>query len=310
MKNFTCLFLFLTLFISSCEKTEDFNDSEDLSFQLIENHKEIKGKVFSVTANENCGKIYVSARIDGVDGQYANVFFTLLSNGELESVKYNADLPAGQNLFYTQAIEPKKSFSIEDFKYDRQSQTASFKFKGKVFGHTNAKAEMQIEGSVHAKDIESLKCDAIIFDIRTTDPKFNFFSITSSTSKTHFVDKDGFYDYYYKSLSNSGQHLRLRLEKGIANYLDQEIELDEENKKNWVEYMEYTGPFVVNLNVNIIPSEWKKYKVKGKIQSLKKHSNPPDVFGKYFEGYMVLDIYDKEKIIVENAVLPFEVKDI
>ena len=306
MKNFTCLFLFLSLFISSCEKTEHINDSEDLSFQLIENHKEIKGKVSFNGGNENCGKIYVSAKIEAAEGKYAEISFTLLSNGELVSVKYNTNASTGHSVFYSQTIEPKKSFSIEDFKYDPQNQTVSFKFKGKIFEFPNAKSEREIEGSIQSKEIGSVGCEALIFDIRTTNPKFQFFSTTSSSSKSLSNVTNEYYEYRYNTFSNAGQHLVLRLENGISSYLGKEIDLDEENQKDWVEYMEYIGPFTANYNYHIIPEEWKKFKVKGKIQSLKKHSNPPESFGTYYEGYMVLDIYDKEKLIVENAILPFE----
>lgn len=309
MKNFTflSLFLCLSLFFTSCKKTEENIDSEDLSFQLIENHKEIKGKVSFNGGNENCGKIYVSAQIEASEGKYAEITFTLLSNGELVSVKYNTNTPTGHGVFYSQTIEPKKSFSIEDFKYDPQNQTVSFKFKGKVFEFPNAKSEREIEGSIQAKEIGSVGCEALIFDIRTTDPKFQFFSTISSSGKSLSNVTNEYYDYRYNTFSNSGQHLVLKLENGISSYLGQEIDLDEVNQKNWVEYMEYIGPFTANYNYSINPEEWKKFKVKGKIQSLKKHSNPPESFGTYYEGFMVLDIYDKEKLIVENAVLPFEV---
>src|SRR5690606_35918348 len=162
------------------------------------------------------------------------------------------------------------------------------------------------EGSIQAKEIGSVGCEALMFEVRTTNPKFQFFSTKSSSSKSLSNVTNEYYEYRYNTLSNSSQHLALRLENSISTYLAQEIDLDEENQKNWVEYMEYIGPFTANYNYSIIPEEWKKFKVKGKIQSLKKHSNPPESFGTYYEGYMVLDIYDKEKLIVENAVLPFE----
>jgi len=46
MKNFTCLFLFLTLFISSCEKTEDINDS----------NVQLKEKLFQLPRMKIAGK--------------------------------------------------------------------------------------------------------------------------------------------------------------------------------------------------------------------------------------------------------------
>lgn len=304
MNRFHLLVLFIFIALTGCKKADEIEDPKDSSFSISENNSELKGKINYAIGNENCGKLYVSAEVFTNDGRNSKVSFTLLTNGSLVSLSYGTKSTGINNSYNTPVHQPEKTFEITDFDYNKTLQTVSFNFKGEVAEFNNPNNKKLLNGSINIDSVSSVPCKSLIFEVRTVDPKFRFYSMGSGNSATKYNDRDEYYDFKFSASSNSGQWLVLNLEKNLSNYTQKETILDKSRGLNYVDYYEYIGPLIYDDYLIFNQKDWTKYETKGVMKDL--HETKGDMYQySYYTGNILLSIYKDGKLVKENVVLPF-----
>lgn len=305
MKKYLLLLLFFCpLLIVSCKKSEEINPLSNMSIVFSDNNHPVRGKVKYDYNLDNCGQINLITSVKESDGTYSQLKLTLLSNGALAKVQYFKQNSSADGNYFAPHLQPEKSFQIADFKYEKAGGRLSFSFRGKVY--KNNEQERVLTGKVDLHTIKYAPCEALILDVMTVKPAFNFFSMySSSTKSTVNPDRSDQYNYYtYVAHSNSGQFISLKLESDISKLVGQEIDFDDTNPLYSVKYWEYTGLFMLEESYGSLDQNWKRFQTRGKFTSIQKVSD--ERYNKpYYKGIIVMDILDEGRLVKESVEIPF-----
>ena len=310
MKNrYLLLFaVFFLLFTAGCKKSEESDSEATMSILFSDNNHAVRGKVNYDYNLDNCGQINLITAIKEADGTYAELKLTLLQNGALAKVQYLKQNSPDEGQYFAPHLQAEQSFKVSDFNYDKAGGHLSFSFSGKVFKNDEPGSERMLTGKVDLNAIQYTPCTALIFDVMTVNPAFNFFSISSSSQKSvnTTAGPDQYSDFFYSVYSNAGQFISLKLEHDISKLVGQEIAFDESNQLTNVFYWEYTGPYMLAESYGPIDRNWKKFQTKGKLVDIQKtvgerHDKP------YYKGLILMDILDEGKVVKAGVELPFYV---
>jgi len=305
-KSLLVFFVFFLFIVVGCKKSEESDADSKMSIQFSDNNHAVRGKVTYDYNLDNCGQINLITAVKEDNGNYAQLKLTLLKNGALAKVQYSKQNSQDDGNYVAPHLQTEKSFKIADFKYDAKGGRLSFSFVGKVFKNNKPDGERLLTGKVELNSIQYAPCKALIFDVMTVNPAFNFFSIpgTSNNSVNTTGGIDKYKEFAYNVYSNTGQFLSLRLDRDISKLVGQEISFDEGNKMFNVKYWEYIGPYMLSESYGPIDENWKQFQTRGKLVNIQKMYD--NRYGKpYYGGLIIMDIIDDDQIIKQAVELPF-----
>ncbi|ULT22707.1 hypothetical protein KUH03_25670 [Sphingobacterium sp. E70] len=178
---FSVFFLFL---VAGCKKSEESGADSKASILFSDNNHAVRGKVTYDYNLDNCGQINLITAVKEDNGDYAELRLTLLQNGALAKVQYLKQNSPDDGNYFAPHLQTEKSFKISDFKYDKKGGRLSFSFDGKVFKNNKPDSERILAGKVELNSIQYVPCEALIFDVMTVNPAFNFFAIPGTSNNS------------------------------------------------------------------------------------------------------------------------------
>jgi len=300
---FSVFFLFL---VAACKKSEESGADSKVSILFSDNNHAVRGKVTYDYNMDNCGQINLITAVKEDNGDYAELKLTLLQNGALAKVQYFKQNSPDDGNYFAPHLQTEKFFKITDFKYDKKGGRLSFSFDGKVFKNNKPNGERILAGKVELNSIQYVPCEALIFDVMTVNPAFNFFAIpgSSNNSVNTTGGPDKYKEFAYNVYSNAGQFLSLRLDRDISKLVGQEIAFDEGNKMFNVRYWEYIGPYMLSESYGPIDRNWKRFQTRGKLVNIQKMFDTRYI-KPYYSGVIIMDILDEDRMIKQAVELPF-----
>ncbi|WP_343564430.1 hypothetical protein [Sphingobacterium sp.] len=299
-------FVFFLFIMVGCKKSEERGADSKTSILFSDNNHAVRGKVTYDYNMDNCGQINLVTAVKEDNGNYAELKLTLLQNGALAKVQYFKQNSPDDGNYFAPHLQTEKSFKISDFKYDKKGGRLSFSFDGKVFKNNKPGGERILAGKVELNSIQYAPCEALIFDVMTVNPTFNFFAIpgTSNNSVNTTGGPNKYKEFAYNVYSNAGQFLSLRLDRDISKLVGEEIAFDEGNEMFNVRYWEYIGPYMLSESYGPIDRNWKRFQTRGKLVNIQKMSD--NRYGKpYYSGLIIMDIFDEDRMVKQAVELPF-----
>lgn len=262
---FKGLIYWFLFFLVSCEKQEF--EAE----QVIENKANIAIDGFEyksinefIGGNENCEDLYLSASYYDKDKIDFTLKINVSRNGNLLGVRYEeyilpSNTPQLKKIFLTPNFNPLSTFNISNFNYNSQNGEVEFNFFGIVFLESNNDIQRNISGTIKIKSLKSIECSVAKTGLYYNSENFNLYSFFNSSSKYFGLTQT------HSFFSNNGFLVILKTHSDLWFYPIGEINFNENNLNDRVEFKEAIGPIIANQFSTINQQQWKEYETSGKI---------------------------------------------
>lgn len=261
-KGLICWFL---IFLVSCEN-EEFQAE-----QVIENEANITIDGFEyksinelIGGNENCDNLYINTSYFDKNKIDFTLKISVSKNGNLLGVWYEeyilpSNTPQLKKIFLTPNFNPLSTFHISNFNYNSQNGEVEFNFYGIVFLESDNVIQRNISGAIKIKSLKSIACSVAKTGLNYNSENLNLYSYFNSSSK--YFDFTQAHNFF----SNNGFFITLRSQSDLWFYPIGEINFNENNLYDRVEFKEAIGPIIASQFQQFNLQQWKEYETSGKI---------------------------------------------
>lgn len=283
------ILLSAALFYSCTDNEPTVNNLMDIA---------INGKTYqaineTVGGNENCDILYINASFTDKNTIDFTINFHVAENGELLQViygEYTAPLNVSQikKMFLTPNFNPTSGFTISNFSYNENTGAVKFNFNGTVLNTDDNTITRKISGSIDIKALPSVKCSVAKTGLTYSAKELNLFCVFPP--RTKYSDLTQLHRFF----SNNGYSIGMHLSGDLWNYPVGEIEFNEDDVLDRVEFKQLIGPLKASYIKMIRDEEWKAYETSGKIIIEEKYIEENE---KVIKGRLQLTIKDNGQLI-------------